>query len=89
MASNGSSTIGEKSKFTWGALVLLVCLTVSVVAFAYTVQGNVNVHCGNADAHHTTRDLDSTYARQTEVQQGFGSLEKRLDRIEQKLDRLQ
>jgi len=90
MASNGSATtIGNGSRLTLTLVIVLISALAGCGGFIWSQAAAVQAHTCNADIHHTTSALDGTYARGTEVQQGFKALDGRLRRIEDKLDRLQ
>ena len=84
----GNSTISEKSKFTWGVVLVIVMVALSWAGVAYNVQSGLAVHSGDADRHHATAELDAKYAQQQVMTARLDAVIQRLDRIERKLDKL-
>jgi len=85
MASNG--TISDKTKFSLGLVLIIIGIVGTVGGFAYNVQSGMAVHCASVDVHHTTAQLDADYTRKDLSDQRFAEIIRRLDRIEQKLDK--
>ncbi len=87
MAANGSSGNGSS---WWRALVsppFLLTLVLLLVggAAAWT---RVDAHTRDCNVHHTRAELDGTYTQRELHDEQMAGIEKRLDRIEGKIDRL-
>jgi septal ring factor EnvC (AmiA/AmiB activator) len=86
MASNGA-TISQASKMTLPLVILLITAILACSGYVYQQAMAQQVHSCNADIHHSTSDLDSTYARKDLVQQQYSEITHRLDHIDSKLDK--
>jgi len=89
MAATNGSTISEKSKFTWPILLVIVALVASVLTFGLTSQGTQAIHTANADIHHPTAQLKLDFMGKELALQQYSEIIRRLDSIDNKLDRLQ
>lgn len=86
MATNGT-TISNNSKIALPLVITLLVAVLAISGFAYTMLGSSQIHACNVDVHHSTADLDNTYARNKLVEQQYLEITRRLDRIDAKLER--
>lgn len=88
-AMNGNGTIiTEKSRIPLSLVILLLTVIVGAAGFVYSVQAAQQVHMCNGDIHHSVAALDGKYVQQAVLQAKLDDVMRRLDRIENKLDKL-
>jgi len=85
---NGLSCLGPGTKITLGVAVAVLVALGGIGGRYVTGQTTASSHFAAADIHHSSEALNTNWVPRTEYDQRLSDFDKRLERMESKLDKL-